>query len=257
MARRKRRGGELGDFVRDHRPRGRVIGLMILCAAFAVLFLFGAVRVLNVMVASSFLTLLGLAFLGGVAVFFGWGAVRHFLLAQHRLDVFDDGFRLSRVLGAVACRWDDIERVRYAVSYGVSPEAEPKVVLTVERFDGPPLVLTELTDIDNFVDRVYEKTGERLLADALEQIEDGRHAKFGPFRVEAEGVTWRGQFTPWERVKAIRMADDAVVVKRRGGSTLRESLKATPNPHVLVALVEELRDAARKSADPTDRPPEL
>ncbi len=126
-------------------------------------------------------------------------------------------------------------------------------ILTVKRADETDAKFTPaLSGYEDLVERVQRATFPPLFAAALGSVRDGQAASFGPYEVTPGGLLHGGRLAPWADLGDVTVGSKAITVKRKGKwlAWATAALDAVPNPHVFLALVEELKRGPRPPAPP-------
>lgn len=117
-------------------------------------------------------------------------------------------------------------------------------ILTVKRSDQVDAKFTPaLSGYEDLVERVQRATFPPMYATALSAVRSGRAATFGPFDVTLGGLSHTGKLAPWADVGDVSIGSKAITLKRKGKwlAWATVALDSVPNPHVFLALVEELK----------------
>jgi hypothetical protein len=131
-------------------------------------------------------------------------------------------------------------------------------ILTVKRTDETDAKFTPaVSGYEDLVERVQRATFPPLYAAALAAVREGRPATFGPFDVTSGGLTHAGKLVPWTDLGDVSVGSKAITLKRKGKwlAWATVALDTVPNPHVFLALVEEVK-SGRRAAVPRAEPTE-
>ncbi len=83
---------------------------------------------------------------------------------------------------------------------------------------------------------IREKTFERLYPQAVEKINRGEQVMFDSLSVDAKGLGG----IPWAELSGVKVKDGMIEVKDKNGkAVISGSYGATPNAHLLIALLKE------------------
>lgn len=120
--------------------------------------------------------------------------------------------------------------------------------LTVERVDGAVAHFgPALEGYDRLAEEVQKRTFGRVWADARGRVAAGLPVPFGDLSVYRDGLHHAGKFLRWREVKEVAVSQGRLTVKREGKWlpwAVLKDIAEVPNPHVLLALVEECRKGA-------------
>lgn len=117
-------------------------------------------------------------------------------------------------------------------------------ILTVKRTDETDAKFTPaLSEYEDLVERVQRATFPPLYAKALSAVRSGRAVTYGAFDVTLGGLSHTGKLAPWADVGDVSIGSKAITIKRKGKwlAWATVALDSVPNPHVFLALVEELK----------------
>lgn len=164
--------------------------------------------------------------------------------------------------------WDEVAAVKLkvqaaAVAVSRDPDGEPAAAwvpvvvpsvqvwtarLTVERVDGASAHFGPALDgYDRLAEEVQRRTFGRFWADARGRVAAGHPVPFGDLSVYRDGLHHAGKFLRWREVKEVVVSQGRLTVKREGKWlpwAVLKDIAEVPNPHVLLALVEECRKGA-------------
>ncbi|MBW8487392.1 DUF6585 family protein [Actinomadura parmotrematis] len=111
-----------------------------------------------------------------------------------------------------------------------------------------------LPDVRVLGEAIVARTGAVALPRHLRALEEGRAVRFGPFRVDGEGVAKDGRRLPWDAVRDVVIANGLVTVRAAGGADgLTATAAATPDALVLAELCRRARARARRAPVPPPR----
>jgi hypothetical protein len=116
--------------------------------------------------------------------------------------------------------------------------------LTMSRQDGAEATFTPaLADYPALAERVQRGTFAARWPELLGRLRAGETVEFGAFEVSPDGVGFGKQWLPWSDVSGTELGQKNLVVKRRGKwlPWAATELAGVPNPHLLLAAVEEMR----------------
>ncbi len=116
--------------------------------------------------------------------------------------------------------------------------------LTVRRADEATAKLTPVvTGYADLAERVQRATFRLLWPAAAARFRAGEAVTFGPFEVSRAGLRFGGKPLPWADLGDVAVASKNLSVKRKGKwlPWAAKELEEVPNPHVLLALIEEAR----------------
>jgi hypothetical protein len=166
------------------------------------------------------------------------------------VEVYKDGLVLREGEDDTSCRWIDVLAVT-EVKQGASDFADWVVgVMKNETHSfhlhlssGQVIVLKDyISDLARLGDILKQETLPRLLAAALEGLDQGRPVDFGPIRVRPGGIEVDGKTLPWEAIQGVKRKFNWFQIHRRGGwvSWKKFKLGEVPNAHVLEELVARI-----------------
>lgn len=124
-------------------------------------------------------------------------------------------------------------------------------ILTVKRADEVDAKFTPaLSEYEDLVERVQRATFPPLYAAALGAVRAGIPMTFGAFDVTLGGLSHTGKLAPWADIGDVSLGSKAITIKRKGKwlAWATVALDSVPNPHVFLALIEELRGGPRLPA---------
>ncbi len=125
--------------------------------------------------------------------------------------------------------------------------------LTLRRADGTTARLTPAVGgYAELVEHVQRATFRVLGPAAAARLRAGEPVTFGPFEVSPAGLRHEKNLLPWADLGEVAVAGKNLSVKRKGKwlAWVAKELDAVPNPHVLLALIEEARRPARPARKP-------
>lgn len=162
-----------------------------------------------------------------------------------RVLVLTGGLTDLRGGKVTTCHWEDIEEIRQEIVTRTGPLfSHTKHNYRVRVRGGTEHVFTHrLTGIEALRDALVERTYDRLLGKALEDIRQSGVAKFGALEVSQTGIIKRGEKLAWPEVKSIGVTALGQLAVRRQGSLINwhvEQASEVPNAHILIALVERI-----------------
>lgn len=143
--------------------------------------------------------------------------------------------------------WDDIEALRGCVPATWS-ETNTTIFLggpmTIEMKDGRKVYPTfDTEDADALQHIIHDEVLKRLLPPALEAIEQGETLKFGPFEIDREGLTYKGQSLSWDALEKFSFTPDNLVVHQLVAKKPWADVRVdrVPNSNLLLELARRLR----------------
>lgn len=174
------------------------------------------------------------AFLGGI------GAVLSFLKNRGgRAELYENGLIAEKGGKRYIARWEDIAVVRESVEkmYLKGVYIYDRYLYTIETRRGETFVLSNmLSGIDEIGRIVKRETLKRLYSQAIEKIEGGGQISFGPLAMDKRQLNG----IAWTELSSFKIKDDQIEVKNKNGKTIVKGFySATPNAHLLVALLEK------------------
>jgi hypothetical protein len=116
--------------------------------------------------------------------------------------------------------------------------------LTVRRTDGTTARLTPaVSGYAELVEHVQRATFREFWPAAVARFRAGERVTFGPFEVERAGLRLDKNLLPWRDLGEVSVSGKNLAVKRSGKwlPWAAKQLEEVPNPHVLLALIEEAR----------------
>jgi hypothetical protein len=129
--------------------------------------------------------------------------------------------------------------------------------LTVRRADGTAAKLTPaVSGYPELVAHVLRETFRAQWPAALARFRAGERVEFGPFEVSRLGLRYEKNLMPWADLAEVNVGSKSLAVKRKGKwlPWVSKELDDVPNPHVLLALIEEARRTARPAGKNKQRP---
>ncbi|OWK45057.1 DUF6585 family protein [Fimbriiglobus ruber] len=170
--------------------------------------------------------------------------------------------RVKADSGTVAVRPDDAGGVTACwLEVGVPVFQIWNGGLIVRRADGTEVKFTPVvSEYGQLVERVQRATFLFLGPPAIAKYAAGEPQVFGPFEVGWDGLRVGKNVLPWVELGDVSIVQKKLSVKRKGKwlTWTTQDLESIPNPHVLLALIELARRAARPDlpAEPNDEPGE-
>lgn len=129
--------------------------------------------------------------------------------------------------------------------------------LTVRRADGTTAKLTPaVSAYPELAVYVQRETFRALWPATLARFRAGERVEFGPFEVSRAGLRYEKTVLPWADLSDVAVSSKSLTVKRKGKwlPWVSKELDEVPNPHVLLALIEEARRTARPARAPRSEP---
>jgi hypothetical protein len=120
--------------------------------------------------------------------------------------------------------------------------------LTIRRTDGTSAKLTpSVSGYPELAAHVQRETFRALWPAVLARFQAGARVEFGPFEVSRAGLRYEKNVLPWADLAEVAVNSKHITVKRKGKwlPWVSKELDDVPNPHVLLALIDEARHTAR------------
>jgi hypothetical protein len=193
------------------------------------------------------------SWLGLLALFTGFGAlsclaatVRGLLVAGTELHLFAHGLVYVKGSAPAVFPWHDTEISRSVVQQQNSPKPDHRYRL--RRPGTPSVELSPTLGLHDFGPEMERRlTAERAPVD-LDAVAAGQRIEYGPFAVDATGLTTPKATIPWSQVRAVQVRNGRVEVwqadARRAQSV---DVAKVPNVFVFLVLVETVRDAMQRA----------
>jgi hypothetical protein len=117
-------------------------------------------------------------------------------------------------------------------------------LLVIDVNDSQQLRLTnDLEHFERLVEsikgRVYPRM-HRALATAFNQ---GQRIPFGPLTMAPAGLQWRGTTTAWDQIDSASLKQGRLVIRDRGGNSLRLPASRVPNADLCLQMIESMVQA--------------
>jgi hypothetical protein len=125
--------------------------------------------------------------------------------------------------------------------------------VTLARADGAEAHLGPvLSDFAKLSEEVQRRTFAVLWPAARDRLRAGEEVEFEELAVGPAGLRHDERLLPWGQLKEVVVANSRVTIKQEGRWVvwLAKDVSAVPNPHVLLALIEQARRAARPGRAP-------
>ncbi len=168
------------------------------------------------------------------AALLAWAVIAYVRLVK-LVEVFDEGVVWG---GGERATWDEIVAAyRAELIYNGSTARQD---LTIETEDGRTAVFRmHLSKWDRLAGRIQEEVFERIWPEAKARYDEGEEVEFGPLAISQEGVTVKGSFIPWKRVKKVSVINGHVSVKEKGEEDTHDvPLGSVPNYGVFLRLAD-------------------
>lgn len=230
---------ELGNLISTHEENTTatgstlLIGLLCFGLTVGMIFLFFGEKEISfnkiLFGASSVFALLG-----------GIGSVLSFLKNKGgRVELYENGLVAEKGGKKHVANWDEIAVVKESVEkmYMKGSYIYDRYLYTIEKTDGKIFELSNMVaDIAEIGRVIKQKTLERLYPQAVQKINNGGQVLFASLTVDKNGLSG----IPWTQLSSVNVNEGIIEVKDRSGKTIvNGSYAATPNAHLLVALLEK------------------
>jgi len=170
------------------------------------------------------------------------------LLNPITVAVYPHGFLYTRGRSVDFCPWDRI--TTFWCHRQCVPNTAPSSRYWVMRDDEVVFAFKSkrLNGVEEFAAGLYAEVHERLLAPALKAYAAGESVSFGPIAIDREGLTYRGEHLPWDRITSAAADLESDFVVQKAGKTYawcELSTARIPNFPILQELLDEhAREAA-------------
>ena len=156
-----------------------------------------------------------------------------------RVRLYENGMVVEKGGKVHSAAWDDIALVRESVEeiYFKGKYVYDRYSYTIEKRDGESFLLSNMvSDIDQVGKTVKAKTLASLYPEAVEKIRTGGQVLFDSLAVDKNGLGG----IPWAELSGVKIERGVIEVKDRSGkAVVSGSYAATPNAHLLVALLKD------------------
>lgn len=156
-----------------------------------------------------------------------------------RVLVFTDGFVCFRPNEVIVCRWEEIA---WTVESFESP-AVGSHELTIHQNSGLDLKLSKATELIKYfpalIATVERKIAERLMPQALAELDAGETLSFGAMELTPEGISVGERLLPWAEVASIHEEQGhRITVEKKGAWTTWAAVHigGVPNKRLLLDI---------------------
>jgi hypothetical protein len=176
-----------------------------------------------------------------VAVAVVWIAA-HLFTTSRAIALFDHGIERRPWFGAArAIAFDDVVSVCF--DFGVTGLIGTRVTdatWTLEDHTGRRVRVTStVSDAQPLFDAMDRACVKPVMSDAITAFDDGEDLSFGPLGIGRKGVTVKGQYAPWRRVKRIQASPRWIFVRLEGELFTRTtSYASVPYAPIFLNLVD-------------------
>jgi hypothetical protein len=178
---------------------------------------------------------------GAVFSFLGGASCVHSFIKKRggRVLVYENGLTVEKAGKKITARWSEIVTLREKVEkiYMNGRYLYDRYSYTIEKQDGVTFDLSNLiSNIDELGRRLKEKTFEHLYPSMIAKIAGGEPVLFDSLAVDKNSLGG----VSWQELAGVKLKDGVIEVKDRNGTpVVRGDYGATPNAHLLIALLRE------------------
>jgi hypothetical protein len=156
-----------------------------------------------------------------------------------RVRIFENGLTVEKGGKKQTALWSEIAVVTEKVEkmYMNNQYIYDRYSYVIEKQDGEKFNLSNLiSNIDQIGRALKTKTFEHLYPQMAARIERGEQVAFDSLTVDKNGLGG----VPWSEFSALKLKEGIIEVKDRSGKAIVSgAYGATPNAHLLVALIRE------------------
>lgn len=160
-----------------------------------------------------------------------------------RIELYENGLVTDLGGRHHVTAWSEIAAVKELIQayYVNGVHTSDRYAYTIEKTNG------EFFSFDNNIfqtkrigQEIKDKTFDLMYPAALQKIKLGGSASFGSLLVDSNGLSENSKRFIWSNLGAFNVKDGIIEITDRDGKiVLEENYAATPNAHVLVALLSE------------------
>ena len=169
-----------------------------------------------------------------------WNAWRTW---QKGAALFENGFAYTEGRGVQPVAWNDIDAVFQNVirHYTNGAYTGTTYKYTVLTKDKRRFVLdNDLPGVEQLGNAVLQGSAVALFPAYWQALQNGQRLNFGPLAIDRQGIYAGSKNLPWSDIKAIRIHDGAISVKKEGGwlNWTSISVRQVPNFYIFYDLVQ-------------------
>lgn len=177
------------------------------------------------------------AFIGGIGCILSYLKNRNGFVQLH-----ENGILAQKGGKKHIAVWDEIAVVKESIEkmYMKGVYVYDRYLYTIKKNNGETFELSNMvSNIDQIGKILNKKTLERLYPNSIEKINNGEQIMFDSLFVDKNGLSG----IPWTKLSKLKVKDGFIEVKDINGKVVvNGSYGATPNAHLLVALLNEHLD---------------
>lgn len=146
----------------------------------------------------------------------------------------------------IQCIWQHITRHYKKTIFGEKDKGTT-YKYTIRRVDGKKLVLdNQVKDIGDLGKTMTQQLSKFVFPTTIASLEAGKTLDFGPWKINAQGISNKKGQLPWQDVQTYQIVDGRIYILRKKGAGYwgNESVQFIPNILVFTALVDYLLTAA-------------
>ena len=155
------------------------------------------------------------------------------------VKIYENGLTVEKGGKKHLAGWDEIVVVKESVEkiYVNGNYIYDRYGYNIEKTDGENFALSNLiSDIERIGRVIKEKTLERLYPNSIAKINNGEQVAFDSLTLDKNGCGG----VPWARLANFNIKDGMIAVKDKSGkSVITGAYGATPNAHLLIALLKD------------------
>ncbi|HEY8561181.1 MAG TPA: DUF6585 family protein [Pyrinomonadaceae bacterium] len=156
-----------------------------------------------------------------------------------RVEIFENGLTIEKGGVKQTALWSEIAVVTEKVEkmYMNNQYIYDRYSYVIEKQNGETFQLSNLvSNIDRIGRQIKVKTFEHLYPQMTAKIERGEPVLFDSLAIDKNGISG----VPWSNFSALELKEGMIEVKDRAGKPLVSgAYGATPNAHLLIALIRE------------------
>jgi hypothetical protein len=157
--------------------------------------------------------------------------------------LYENGFAYKDSRGVRPVNWNDIEAVWQNVTkhYRNGVYNGTTYVYTVLTNDQKRMVLdTQLPGIEQLGNEILRGSSVALFPRYWQTLQGGQRVSFGPLAIDQHGIYHGTKSLPWSEIKAIRIHQGVIAVKKEGGwfNWASVTVPQIPNFYIFYDLVK-------------------
>ncbi len=176
--------------------------------------------------------------LGGVSVLY-----TNWTHRGERAALHEHGLLIERGGKGHAATWDEIATVTEKIEkiHVNGQHIYDRYLYTIEKRGGETFTLSNMVSgVDVIGHEIKEQTFARMYPRAAEALQSGKKISFGTMLLDTNGMEESGARFLWTQLAGVEVKDGVIEVKDRAGkAVMRGQYGATPNAHVLLALLKK------------------